>query len=439
MNPLAQELNEVIKKGNKHIYEMLSDLGKKLYFPKGILSQSAEAKKSATKYNATIGIATESKSPMHLPSVMQYFNQLTPAELFDYAPASGVQRLREKWKEKMIRENPQLKNKECSLPLVTQGVTHGISIVADLFASPFDKLILPDQIWENYVLIFEVRKDIKIEYYPFYDDKGGFNLKGFQKVLETCSPTGKILILLNFPNNPTGFSISKLEAKAIIDSINKIALKGCNVIVIVDDAYFGLFFEEGEEEKIFKESLFGHLAGLHERILAIKVDGATKEEFVWGFRVGFITFASAKTPADVYAALEKKTMGAIRSAISNCPLPSQTIVLKALESPTFHEEQQRKIQLIGLREKEVKRVLQNPQYKEVWTVYPFNSGYFMCLRLKTVNGEKLRQYLLEKYGIGVICTNPTDIRIAFSCLEINQIEDLFETMYKAITELASQQ
>jgi len=435
MNPLAQELNEIIKKGNKYLYEMLSDLGKKLYFPKGILSQSAEAKKSATKYNATIGIATENKSPMHLPSVMKYFNQLSPAELFDYAPASGVQRLREKWKEKMILENPQLKNKDFSLPLVTQGVTHGISIVADLFASPHDKLILPDQIWENYILIFEVRKEVEIEYYPFYDEKGGFNLKGFQKVLETCSTKGKILIMLNFPNNPTGFSISKLEAKAIIDSINKIALKGCNVIVILDDAYFGLFFEE----ETFKESLFGHLADLHERILAIKVDGATKEEFVWGFRVGFITFASAKTPADVYTALEKKTMGAIRGAVSNCPLPSQSIVLKALESPTFHEEQQQKFQLIGKREKEVKRVLQNPKYQEAWTVYPFNSGYFMCLRLKKVNGEKLRQYLLEKYGIGVICNNPTDIRIAFSCLEINQIEDLFETMYEAIKELASQQ
>jgi aspartate/methionine/tyrosine aminotransferase len=434
MNALAQELNEIIKKGNKHIYDMLSDLGKKLYFPKGILSQSAEAKKSATKYNATIGIATENKSPMHLPSVMQYFNQLTPAELFNYAPASGVQGLREKWKEKMIRENPQLKTKDFSLPLVTQGVTHGISIVADLFANHHDTLILPDQIWENYVLIFEVRKDVKIEYYPFYDDKGGFNLKGFQKILETYSPTGKLLILLNFPNNPTVFSISKSEAKTIIDSIHKIALKGCNVIVISDDAYFGLFFEE----ETLKESLFSHLAGLHERILAIKVDGATKEEFVWGFRVGFITFASANTPADVYMALEKKTMGAIRSAISNCPLPSQTIVLKALESPTFQEEQQRKFQLIEKRAKEVKRVLQNPKYKEVWTVYPFNSGYFMCLRLKTVDGEKLRQYLLTKYGIGVICNNPTDIRIAFSSLEINQIEDLFENLYKAIQELASQ-
>jgi hypothetical protein len=34
---------------------MLSNLGQSMYYPKGILSQSADAKK--TKYNATIGMA----------------------------------------------------------------------------------------------------------------------------------------------------------------------------------------------------------------------------------------------------------------------------------------------------------------------------------------------------------------------------------------------
>jgi len=435
MNPLAEELNEIIKEGNNYIYEMLSDLGKKMYFPKGILSQSAEAKKSATKYNATIGIATEDKKPMYLPSINKYFNDLSPAELFDYAPASGIPNLREKWKAKMIEENPQLENKEVSLPMVTQGVTHGISIVADLFANPHDKLILPDQIWENYVLIFQIRKEVEIEYYSFYNENGGFNVVDFQKTLEKCSKKGKIIIMLNFPNNPTGYSISKFETEAIVEAINKIAQKGCNVIVILDDAYFGLFYEE----ETLKESLFGYLGDLNERILAIKVDGATKEEFVWGFRVGFITFASKNTSVDVYSALEKKTMGAIRSTVSNCSLPSQSIVLKALESPTFREEQQQKVQLLEARAKEVKRVLQNPKYDDVWSVYPFNSGYFMCLQLKTVNAEKLRQLLLEKYGVGVICNNETDIRIAFSCLEVDQIEDLFEIICAAVNELAFQE
>ena len=90
MNPLAEELNEIIKKGNNHIYEMLSELGKKLYFPKGILSQGGEAKKLANKYNATIGVATEGNQPMYLPSAFKCFNEILPSELFLYAPASGI-------------------------------------------------------------------------------------------------------------------------------------------------------------------------------------------------------------------------------------------------------------------------------------------------------------------------------------------------------------
>ena len=49
MNPIAEELNRVIENNNPYILEMLSAVGKDLFFPKGILSQSAEAKEKAHK------------------------------------------------------------------------------------------------------------------------------------------------------------------------------------------------------------------------------------------------------------------------------------------------------------------------------------------------------------------------------------------------------
>ncbi len=58
-NSLATELNEILRRGNLHLYEMLSELGRALYFPKGILTQTAESRQKATRYNATIGIARE--------------------------------------------------------------------------------------------------------------------------------------------------------------------------------------------------------------------------------------------------------------------------------------------------------------------------------------------------------------------------------------------
>ena len=55
-SPLAENLNNDLKQSSIEVYEMLSNLGKEMFYPKGILSQSAEAK--STKYNATIGMAT---------------------------------------------------------------------------------------------------------------------------------------------------------------------------------------------------------------------------------------------------------------------------------------------------------------------------------------------------------------------------------------------
>jgi hypothetical protein len=42
---------------------------------------------------------------------------------------------------------------------------------------------------------------------------------------------------------------------------------------------------------------------------------------------------------------------------------------------------------------------------------------------------------LEAHGTGLIATGPSDIRIAFSCLELEEVEPLFETLHRAIQEL----
>ena len=43
MNPLALQLNEQLSEENPVVLDMLSDLGTNMYYPKGILTQSAEA------------------------------------------------------------------------------------------------------------------------------------------------------------------------------------------------------------------------------------------------------------------------------------------------------------------------------------------------------------------------------------------------------------
>ncbi|MFX1450566.1 MAG: aminotransferase class I/II-fold pyridoxal phosphate-dependent enzyme [Promethearchaeota archaeon] len=430
MNPLAIELNEIIKK-NPKLFSMLSPLGKKLYFPKGLLSQGAEAKQKAKKFNATIGIATENQVPMHLECINKYFSNLNPEDIFTYAPPSGKLELRQRWREKILKDNPSLKGKNFSLPIVTNAITHALSITADLFVEGGDKIILPDKIWGNFRLIFEIRRKAEISQYPLFDQKGGFNISGLEEILDQYKNLEKLIILLNFPNNPTGYSITKSEATELVKIFKRVTDKGQNLVVICDDAYFGLFYEED----ILKESLFAQIANLSNNLLAVKADGATKEQFVWGFRTGFITLACGNSDKTVYDALEKKVMGCIRGAISNCSHPSQTIILNALNSPDFEKQQKEKYAILKERALKVKEVLKSDRYEGAWDVYPFNSGYFMCLRLKNVDAEKLRIHLLDKYGLGVIALGKSDIRVAFSCLELESIQEVFDTIYSGIIDL----
>ena len=207
-------------------------------------------------------------------------------------------------------------------------------------------------------------------------------------------------------------------------------------MVITDDAYFGLFY--GEEA--LQESLFARIAGLHARILAVKVDGPTKEDYVWGFRIGMLTFSALATLSEdaLYGALEKKAAGAIRSAISNCSHPAQSILSKAMAQDGFAAEGDEKRAILAARAQKTQQVLADPQFAELWEAYPFNAGYFMLLKLKELDAEKYRKHLLEKYGVGVIADGAHDIRVAFSAVDIEHIPALFALLADAARELQAE-
>ncbi|MBS3755073.1 MAG: aminotransferase class I/II-fold pyridoxal phosphate-dependent enzyme [Desulfobacterales bacterium] len=435
MNPIAEQLNEVIYRGNAHVAEMLSEVGRNLFFPKGILSQSAEAKEKATRLNATIGIAREGDRAMVLPSVMQSVAGLEPEESLTYAPSYGIPELRRKWQSLLYEKNPSLGGKTVSLPVVTNGITHAISIFADVWTDPGDVVILPDMMWGNYNMIFNVRKQVRLSHYPIFTETGGYNVEGLADcVKKAAEKNRKVVVLLNFPHNPTGYTVTDSEADRIVEVLTEVAEAGTNVIAVCDDAYFGLFYEPG----ILTESVFSRLCENCSRLLAVKLDGATKENYVWGLRVGFITYGAfiEGDAAPVYDALERKTAGCVRGNISNSSHLGQSIVLKSLRDENYQEEKRSKYDLLKSRAETVKSVLADPRYADAWDVYPFNSGYFMCIRLKSVKAEKLRVHLLEKYGVGLIALGEHDLRVAFSCLEQSDIQTLFDLVYQGVQDLS---
>ena len=431
MDQQATTLNDVIQNSNPAILEMLSERGKNIFFPKlGILAQAAQAK--GKEINATIGEAVEDNGhSMHLPEFDQLVN-LPDSAIFPYAPSFGKPDLRNSWKSFLYKKNPSLGSTLISLPIATNGITHGLSMSAYLFVDEGDNVIIPDLFWENYSLIFENNYLGKITTFPLFQN-GGFNHAALEAKMEQSS--GKIILLLNFPNNPTGYTPLDSEIETIVEKIKVQADKGKKIVVLIDDAYFGLVYEKS----VFTESIFTRLATLSENVLAVKLDGATKEDYVWGFRVGFITYGIKNGTSAVYEAIENKTAGAVRGNISNISQLSQSLLQKVYSAEDYDASKAEKFEILHSRYEKIKQVLSNPKYSRYFSALPFNSGYFMCIELKDgLIAEEVRKILLEKFSTGVIVFGNL-IRIAFSAVPESKIDKLIENIHAACQDYLGHQ
>jgi aspartate/methionine/tyrosine aminotransferase len=431
INPQAQMLNETIGKTHPAILELLSQKGKGIFFPKSsILAQGAEAK--GKEINATIGIALEDDgTPMRLKTIHDQV-PLDPGDVYPYAPSFGKKELREKWQQMLREKNPTLGEKPISLPVVTNALTHGLSLMGYMFLDEGEEIVLPSLFWGNYKLVFIHGHKAKLNPFTLFEGDH-FNMTSFREKLNE-GPIGKKVVLMNFPNNPTGYTATNEEIREIISIFKEAAEAGNQLVVMMDDAYFGLVFREG----IYKESLFAELADLHPNLLAVKIDGITKEDYAWGFRVGFITYGVKGGTPELYAALEDKTAGALRGNISNSPHLSQSLALQSFNSPQYPAEKKAKLEILEKRYNLVCRLLdEKPQYKEHFTALPCNSGYFMCLKLEKHNSETLRKHLLEHYSTGVIALEGM-LRIAFSSTPTQKLEKLMENIFQACNDLDKQ-
>jgi aspartate/methionine/tyrosine aminotransferase len=427
----ARQLNDQINAVNPRVFSMLSEKGKSVYFPKrGILAQTAEA--AGKGINATIGTALEDDSlPMCLEPLWKQFN-VQKKSIFSYAPSPGRPEIRSAWNDMLFKKNPSLSNKSVSLPVVTSALTHGLSMAGYLFCDAGDTIILPDLYWENYDLIFSHAYGATIVTYPTFNGNA-YNVEGLKQRLD-ASPRGKKIVLLNFPNNPTGYTVTEGEALAIIKVLVDTADAGDDIVLFIDDAYFGLVFEKG----VLSESLFALLADAHERILCVKFDGPTKEDFVWGFRVGFVTFGVKGGDSRLYGALEAKISGAIRGSISNASNIGQSLLLKAYADSQYDAEKRAKYGVLKRRYKKMRDILAaHREYAEVFTPLPFNSGYFMCVKLNKGDAEPVRQRLLAHYDTGIIAPGSV-IRIAFSSTPYHLLDTLLDNVYRAATDVRSE-
>lgn len=413
MNP-ADLLNDRLKTLHPAAAACLSDMGQRMFFPQGIPAQAAQAR--SAQVNATIGQLTDGAGgALPLGALSQHVDGLDLRDVFLYTPQGGQKPLRTAWGARLTRPG----DAPITSPFVTVGLTHGLSLIGDLFADEDTDVLLPDPGWGNYDLIFGARRGARIVRYPVFRD-GSFCAEAMTEALQQVR--SKAVVVLNFPGNPTGYTPSDDELRPWLDAI---AASDKPLVVLSDDAYAGFVYEPGRLQR----SPFYEIATMDpSRVLAVKIDGATKELVFFGARVGFVTFGAEGEAA---AILEEKLKGAARSSVSTAPAISQAMVTAALADPDLESQRQTLLSHVAARYRTLKQSLSDAGLPAV----PFNSGFFAMVPTPG-DPELLRQQLLTQ-GVGVVSLKRHGaIRIAYSSTREDALPGLVQSVAAAIKATA---
>jgi len=454
---------EIIKK--TPLYSVFSEVGKRVFLPQGIFYWSDRAKNEA-ELIGTIGAAYAHENdfidgassewvPCYLEGIKEYFKNLTINDLVPYPSIPGISNLREIWKawiieKSLITQNNhqrELKKLEeyITLPIVTSGVTNGIFLACSLFLNPKEYIITPNKRWGNYDNIVEKYLGARIKPFEFFKDQK-FNLESFSTVIdEVAKVQNKIIIILNFPNNPTGYVPSKEEAQNIVELlVTKQKSLNIPIVVLVDDAYEPYIYTEDGMDK----SIFYNLQLLDEDIIPVKLDGATKELLLYGARIGFLTIGlkSSWTKNEGEFNLLKKEIDNILSGFDRIIISNSNHFYQALMIKLFKEqgiksilEMRNKVHLLLKKRYELMVSELKKINNQDISMDPSSGGFFIFLNLNPnkFKANDFTEFLLRNYKVGVIPIekpqeNVNGIRIAFCSIDLDNIREFVKRIDEAL-------
>ena len=457
---------EIIKR--TPIFSAFSNIGKRVCLPQGIFYWADRAKTEA-ELIGTIGEAyayendfiPKSSSnwvPCYLEGVKDYLKNLTIDDLVPYASIPGIKQLRQIWRDWIIEKSRFNENDEqeqlnklrnyMTTPIITSGVTNGIFLSCSMFLNPGEMIIAPNKRWGNYDNIIEKYLGAKIKSFEFFENQK-FNLTSFGKAIDEVAKTqDKIVLIFNFPNNPTGYMPSEVEIKEIIDLlVEKQHNLNTPIITIVDDAYEPYIFMEDPRPT----SIFYRLQQLKEDIIPVKLDGVTKELLIYGARIGFLTIGlkpnwinTQQELIQLNQEIDNIISGFNRATISNSNHFYQSLVVKL-----FKEQGRDKILEMRNRVYDVLKkryVVINQELAKIdnpnITIDPNSGGFFVFINLNPnkIKANEFADFLLKNHKLGVIpIEKPQErvngIRIAYCSIDLKNIPEFIKRIDQALKEI----
>ena len=198
-----------------------------------------------------------------------------------YVVGPGLPELRLAIKQKLLEENGIECDENCVL--VTPGGKNAIYLAIQALLNEGDEAIVLDPAWVSYEPIIQaaggVTVKVKLDYRQDY--------RITAQALEAACTERTRLLVVNYPNNPTGRILHEDEA----DILEKFLLDHPQVYLLSDEVYEKIVYGQ-------KSVSMGSRPAVRDRV--ITMNGFSKSVAMTGWRMGYLA-----APKDVFAAAYK--------------------------------------------------------------------------------------------------------------------------------------
>ena len=271
-----------------------------------------------------------------------------------------------------------------TIALTSSGVS-GLMLTAQLLLNPGDRVVIVTPLWPNLVEIPKILNAEVVTVSLQLNNKPTHPVweLDLDELLDALTPDTKAL-LLNSPNNPTGWIISREQQAIVLAHCRK-----HGIWLIADDVYERLIYDQPGSAPACAPS-FLNLTEVDERVISI--NSFSKSWLMTGWRLGWIQ-APESLIADLGKLIEYNT--------SCAPGFVQTAGIVAIERG--EEIISRTIARYTLARNYLYEQLSQPFFREAGVIAPFPQGA-MYLFFK-INGETdtlaLCKQLVAEAGIGL--------------------------------------
>ena len=259
--------------------------------------------------------------------------------------------------------------------LVTVGGSEAIDMCIRTLVQPGDEVIIPEPCFVCYEPITTLSGGVPVHVACHQEDE--FRLRA-DALKAAITPRTKLLIM-PFPNNPTGAVMERADLEAIAE-----VLRGTDITVLSDEIYAELNYGLQNHVSI------ATLPGMAER--TVVVNGFSKTYAMTGWRLGY-----ACGPAPIIKIMTKIHQSAIMSA----PTPSQYAAITALKDCDGEIERMR-------NEYNMRRRLVVKSFNDMGLscFEPRGAFYaFPCIKSSGMSSEEFCTKLLEQKHVAIIPGN----------------------------------